>query len=305
MNFRLLKKISPVFVGVFFWGFAGSVMAEIDSGACSVLYNDTNVTCSLKLSLPVPVVDGSEFIGKCGQATGVFETNLKKNIGYGSDPTNTQCKEIYSLFKDFELQKLTPASDVESCVKELYGCVQLFLSCQGNIGSVDVTNPEGQCTYDILQDGKKKWADVKGADFCQQALKLDGSIQDKCDSYKKAIDTEKKKPVSPYPKFEPDAELPAITAAKAKIEADTKTVFDQLNTTSVSALFGRLVNGALGILGSIALVMFVYGGILWMTAAGDSAKSEKARDVVLWATLGATVIFASYAILKFVFEIFN
>lgn len=99
-----------------------------------------------------------------------------------------------------------------------------------------------------------------------------------------------------------DSEQLAIDVEKANLEKDVGSVFNQINTTSVSDLFGRLVNGALGILGSIALVMFVYGGILWMTAAGDSAKSEKAHSVILWASLGVAVIFASYAILKMVFE---
>lgn len=101
-----------------------------------------------------------------------------------------------------------------------------------------------------------------------------------------------------------DSEQLTIDTEKANLEKDVGSVFNQLNTTSVNDVFGRLISAALGVLGSIALVMFVYGGILWMTAAGDSAKSEKARNVVLWASLGVAVIFASYAILKMVFEAF-
>ena len=101
-----------------------------------------------------------------------------------------------------------------------------------------------------------------------------------------------------------DPEETTITAQKQKLETETNAVFNQINTTDASILIGRLINGAMGILGSLALVMFVYGGFLWMTAAGEEAKSEKARTVVLWATLGIAVIFASYAILKLVFEAF-
>jgi hypothetical protein len=54
-----------------------------------------------------------------------------------------------------------------------------------------------------------------------------------------------------------------------------------------------------------SLLMFLYGGILWMTAAGDSARTEKARSILVWSSLGLAVIFASYAIVKFVFEAFG
>ena len=65
---------------------------------------------------------------------------------------------------------------------------------------------------------------------------------------------------------------------------------------------GQIIKGLLGIVGSIALAMFVYGGFLWMTAAGDKSKVTKGRETMLWATLGLAVIFSSYALVRFVIE---
>lgn len=65
---------------------------------------------------------------------------------------------------------------------------------------------------------------------------------------------------------------------------------------------GRIIQGLLGIIGSIALVMFVLGGFTWMTSQGDKGKISKGRDTMLWATLGLVVVFSSYALVRFVIE---
>lgn len=65
---------------------------------------------------------------------------------------------------------------------------------------------------------------------------------------------------------------------------------------------GRIISGLLGVIGSIALVMFVLGGFKWMTSAGDKNKVASGRDTMLWAVLGLTVVFSSYALVKFVIE---
>lgn len=97
----------------------------------------------------------------------------------------------------------------------------------------------------------------------------------------------------------------AIAADKALYSGKAKEIFNQLGTTDPTQLIGRIINGAIGILGSISLVMFIYGGILWMTAAGDSGKTEKAREIVLWTSLGLAVVFAGYALVNFIFEAFR
>ncbi|MEA3464141.1 MAG: pilin [Patescibacteria group bacterium] len=67
-------------------------------------------------------------------------------------------------------------------------------------------------------------------------------------------------------------------------------------------LIGRIIHAALGIVGSIALAMFIYGGFVWMTAAGSSEKVQKGKDVLIWAALGLVIIFSAYALVKFVIQ---
>jgi len=74
------------------------------------------------------------------------------------------------------------------------------------------------------------------------------------------------------------------------------------NSLSPNQLYGRLIFAFMGVTGSVALVVFVYGGFVWMTAAGNETKIKKGKDTLMWAVLGLFVIFASYAILRAVFE---
>lgn len=69
---------------------------------------------------------------------------------------------------------------------------------------------------------------------------------------------------------------------------------------TIPGLIGRVINAILGIVGSLALVMFIYGGFTWMLAAGSSEKVKKGKDILVWAAIGLIVIFSSYALVKFV-----
>lgn len=70
-------------------------------------------------------------------------------------------------------------------------------------------------------------------------------------------------------------------------------------------LIGRIIGAVLGIIGSVALAIFVYGGLTWMTSAGNPDKVRKGKEIVIWAVLGLAVIFTSYAIINFVITSFT
>ena len=69
---------------------------------------------------------------------------------------------------------------------------------------------------------------------------------------------------------------------------------------SIQILIGKIINAVLGIVGSLALIMFIYGGFTWMLAAGNQQAVQKGKDILTWATVGLIVIFASYALVNFV-----
>lgn len=69
---------------------------------------------------------------------------------------------------------------------------------------------------------------------------------------------------------------------------------------TLSETVGKIIKAVLGLLGTIFLALTVYAGVLWMTAAGDESKSEKAMSILKTAVIGLIIILAAYAITFFV-----
>lgn len=63
-----------------------------------------------------------------------------------------------------------------------------------------------------------------------------------------------------------------------------------------------VITSVIGLSGVLALIAFVWGGILWMVSGGDTAKIQKGKTMMIWAVTGLVVIFAAYAILTFIFQ---
>ena len=75
-----------------------------------------------------------------------------------------------------------------------------------------------------------------------------------------------------------------------------------IGETSISKIIGKIIQVILGLVGTISLVMFIYAGVVWLTARGNSEAIKKGRDTMVWAVVGLLVVFSSYIILKFVFD---
>lgn len=55
-------------------------------------------------------------------------------------------------------------------------------------------------------------------------------------------------------------------------------------------------------LGAIAVVMFIYAGILYVTSAGNDDNIGKAKNIMLYSAIGIVLIFASFAIVNTIFN---
>lgn len=59
-------------------------------------------------------------------------------------------------------------------------------------------------------------------------------------------------------------------------------------------------NIILGIVGSLTLLMFVYGGVMMLISSGNSEQVTKAKGILMAAIIGLIIVFASYTIIQFV-----
>jgi hypothetical protein len=73
-----------------------------------------------------------------------------------------------------------------------------------------------------------------------------------------------------------------------------------IKNVTVNSVVTTVINAILGLLGVIFLVLTLYAGFLWMTAAGNDDQVGKAKSILTTAIIGLVVIIASYAIANFV-----
>lgn len=78
-----------------------------------------------------------------------------------------------------------------------------------------------------------------------------------------------------------------------------------LNVNDPTELIGRLIKIIIGFIGSIALLMFIYGGIRWLTSGGVPENVKKGKDAMVWSAIGMAVIFSAYIVVNFVFKLFG
>ncbi len=77
----------------------------------------------------------------------------------------------------------------------------------------------------------------------------------------------------------------------------------KIEAESPATIIGIVIQSFLGIVGGVALIMMVYGGFQWLTAAGSEEKIKNGTQTMLWAAIGLILVFSSYLLVSTVFQI--
>lgn len=80
----------------------------------------------------------------------------------------------------------------------------------------------------------------------------------------------------------------------------TDPLCSSVKTDSATSLFHAIVNTLLLVLGSIAVIMIIIGGIRYTTSNGEAANTKAAKDTILYSVVGLVVALMAYAIVNFV-----
>ena len=98
--------------------------------------------------------------------------------------------------------------------------------------------------------------------------------------------------------------LPSLKAASPTppnmSQVKPQVLPNPLGITDINTFIATIINFVLSLVGSVSLLLFVYGGVTWMTSMGNPTQIKKGRDIVLWAIIGLAVVFTSYILVKFV-----
>ena len=78
-----------------------------------------------------------------------------------------------------------------------------------------------------------------------------------------------------------------------------------LGDADLPEVIGRIINVALGLLGTVAVVVILIGGFKWMTAGGNDDQVAEARKWIFSGIIGLGIIMSAWAITRFVFRSLN
>ncbi len=86
---------------------------------------------------------------------------------------------------------------------------------------------------------------------------------------------------------------------------DSIPIVSQLSggQTSLRGIILTIVNFFLTFLGLLTVVMVIYGGFLYVSAAGNEDNVGKAKKILLYSVIGIVIIVASFAFVNTILQV--
>ncbi|MBI3889825.1 hypothetical protein HY312_04630 [Candidatus Saccharibacteria bacterium] len=94
-------------------------------------------------------------------------------------------------------------------------------------------------------------------------------------------------------------------SAASEITKGVNQVGGDTNTVTLQERIKTITNILLFVLGAIAVIVIVIGGIRYATSNGDASQTKAAKDTILYAVVGLVVAIIAYAIVQFVLTAFK
>lgn len=93
----------------------------------------------------------------------------------------------------------------------------------------------------------------------------------------------------------------SVTHADAKSQiTDSLNNVNDGNTTDLSGGITGIINMLLFIIGAVAVVVIIIGGIKYVISNGDSGAVQSAKSTIMYAVIGLLVAILAYAVVNFV-----
>lgn len=92
--------------------------------------------------------------------------------------------------------------------------------------------------------------------------------------------------------------VPAFAQGGLAADAPERILVQTGGEGSLRVMIRNFLNFFLGFLGLLAVIMVIYGGVLYVTAAGEQEKVDKGKKIIMYAVVGIVIILLSFAIVN-------
>ncbi|PIR43062.1 hypothetical protein COV24_04765 [candidate division WWE3 bacterium CG10_big_fil_rev_8_21_14_0_10_32_10] len=72
--------------------------------------------------------------------------------------------------------------------------------------------------------------------------------------------------------------------------------------TNIENTMSSAIKVVLGLIGSVTLLVFIIGGVMWLTSGGNQQRVSMGTNTMLYAAVGIFVIFTAYFVLRVIIE---
>lgn len=93
----------------------------------------------------------------------------------------------------------------------------------------------------------------------------------------------------------------ASACASAGVATSDSSICSERHLT-LNNIVQTIINTIVYVIGIIAVIMIILGGISYATSQGDAAKVKKGKDTILYGIVGLVIAILAYAIINFVLE---
>lgn len=92
---------------------------------------------------------------------------------------------------------------------------------------------------------------------------------------------------------------------KAAIEGGVKMEAEPIGNNSLTVFLGEFTNYFFPAISMVYLLLVVYGGLLWLTSFGEAQAITKAKNVLVYSTVGFALAVLSFYVVEEIFNIFS
>ncbi len=97
----------------------------------------------------------------------------------------------------------------------------------------------------------------------------------------------------------PASSTPSSTTSSAGTSAPVQLP-NPISCGDATCLVTNVIRYILGTIAIIATLMFIWGGVMMLTSAGNADQVKRAKETLVWASIGVIVILLSWGIIRFV-----
>jgi len=99
--------------------------------------------------------------------------------------------------------------------------------------------------------------------------------------------------------------VPSLTTTGSVITpvhaaSSTVSIPNPIKCNDATCIISQVIRYILGVIAVIATLMFIWGGVMMLTSAGNADRVRQAKETLAWAAIGIVVILMSWGIIRFV-----